>query len=415
MESTKPEASVAKATTARKKTDVGLIVKRILEVLVALAVVGGIVYAAIPKPVPVETASVAKGALVVTVDEDGKTRLKDRFVVSAPLAGNLARIELRAGDRVEQGQVLARIVPLRSPLLDARSKTEAEARVSAAQAASQQADAQIERARTALDFAIKESQRSQELLQRNSLSAQQAERSLLEQRAREADLTSATFGAKVAAHELRMARAALGQLTDKDTGEQLEVPSPIGGRVVRVIQESEGVVQPGTQLLELGDATALEIVVDVLTKDAVAIRPGSPVSIEEWGGEPLPARVRLVEPSAFTRTSALGVEEQRVNVIVDLAAPHEQWQALGDGYRVEARIEVFRADDAVKVPSSALFRRDGGWAVFVVEGEVARQRTLKTGLRNDREVEVLEGLGAGEVVILHPSDRVQDGVEIVRR
>lgn len=415
MESTKPKASIAKARNAKKKTDVGLIVKRVLEVLVALAVVGGIVYAAIPKPVPVETASVVKGALVVTVDEDGKTRLKDRFVVSAPLAGNLARIELRAGDRVEQGQVLTRIVPLRSPLLDARSKTEAGARVSAAQAASQQADAQIERARTALDFAIKESQRSQELLQRNSLSAQQAERSLLEQRAREADLTSATFGAKVAAHELRMARAALGQLTDKDTGEQLEVPSPIGGRVVRVIQESEGVVQPGTQLLELGDATALEIVVDVLTKDAVAIRPKSPVSIEEWGGEPLPARVRLVEPSAFTRTSALGVEEQRVNAIVDLAAPHEQWQALGDGYRVEARIEVFRADDAVKVPSSALFRRDGGWAVFVVEGEAARLRTLKTGRRNDREVEVLEGLGAGDVVILHPSDRVQDGVEIVRR
>jgi HlyD family secretion protein len=182
-----------------------------------------------------------------------------------------------------------------------------------------------------------------------------------------------------------------------------------------VIQQSEGVVQPGTPLLELGDPTALEIVVDVLTKDAVNIRPGSAVTIEEWGGEPLPARVRLVEPSAFTRVSALGVEEQRVNAIVDLDVPYEQWKALGDGYRVEARIEVFRAEEAVKVPASALFRRDGGWAVFVAAGEVARLRTLETGRRNDREVEVLGGLEPGEAVILHPSDRVQDGVQIARR
>jgi HlyD family secretion protein len=185
--------------------------------------------------------------------------------------------------------------------------------------------------------------------------------------------------------------------------------------VLRVMQESEGVVQPGAPLLELGDPTALEIVVDVLTKDAVNIRPGSAVTIEDWGGAPLPARVRLVEPSAFTRISALGVEEQRVNAIVDLEVPYEQWEALGDGYRVEARIEVFRAEQAVKVPASALFRRDGGWAVFVVEGDAARLRTLQTGRRNDREVEVHEGIAPGEIVILHPSDRVQDGVEIVRR
>jgi HlyD family secretion protein len=390
----------------------GRIVKRTLEALVALAIVAGIVFAALPKPVPVEVEVVGKGDVVVTVDDDGKTRLKDRFVVSSPLSGNLARIELHAGDAVKQGQVLARIVPLRSPLLDASSKSQAEAHVAAAQAASMQAGAQIDRARAAFEFATTEEQRNRELLASGVISEQETERAALDRRAREAELTSAKFGAKVTAHELRMAKAALGQFTDKVPTDQFEVPSPIGGRVLRVIQQSEGVVQPGTALLELGDPKALEIVVDVLTKDAVNIAPGSAVTIEEWGGEPLPAQVRMVEPSAFTRVSALGVEEQRVNAIVDLSAPYESWEELGDGYRVEARIETARASDVVKVPANALFRRDGQWAAFVLDGAVARLRRLQVGLRNDREVEVVKGIGEGDRVVSHPSDRVKDGVEV---
>lgn len=404
---------MAEPTKARTdKTRRRRALKRLLEVLVAVAILGGIVYAALPKPVPVEVVVAESGDVVVTVDEDGKTRLKDRFVVSAPLSGNLARIELHAGDQVQQGQLLARIVPLRTPLLDVSSKAQAEARVAAAQAASSQAEAQIERARAALEFAEKEAGRTEELLRGGAISVQEAERAALEKRARAAELTSAKFAAKVTAHELRMARAALGQFTDKEPVDQFEVPSPIGGRVLRVIQQSEGVVQPGTPLLELGDPRALEIVVDVLTKDAVNVEPGNAAVVEDWGGQPLPAQVRLVEPSAFTRTSALGVEEQRVNTIIDLSAPYEEWSELGDGYRVEARIEVARARNVVRVPASCLFRRDGEWSAFVLDGEVARLRPLRVGLRNDREVEVVEGIQVGQRVVLHPSDRVKDGVAV---
>lgn len=384
-------------------------------VLLALAM---LVYAWLPKPVLVEVASVKKGQLVVTVDEDGRTRVKDRYVVSAPLTGNLARIGLRAGDAVKQGQVLARLVPLSAPLLDVRSREQAEARVQASFAATRQAKAQIARAKAALEFARKEAERSRDLVAGEVIGEGALDQAVLDTRSREAELTSAEFGSKVANYELKMAQAALGQFKAGSRGqqeEQFEVPSPVNGRVLRVIQESEGVVQAGAPLLELGDPKALEIVVDVLTGDAVNIEPGSPVSVEQWGGEPLKGHVRLVEPSAFTRVSALGVEEQRVNAVIDLAAPYEKWAQLGDGYRVETRIEVQRIKDAMKAPASALFRRDQRWAAFVVEGDTARLRKLEVGGRNDREVSVTKGLEPGERVIVHPSDRVNDGVKVVTR
>lgn len=381
--------------------------------LVVVAVGGAAALAALDKPVGAEVGEVVKGTLVVTINEDGRSRVKDRFVVSAPLTGTLGRIELHPGDEVKRGAVLARLVPVGAPLLDNRSRARAEASVSAAQAGILQANAQIDRAEAALDFATKEEARVASLVASGALSQQELDRTQLEKRARQAELTSAKFGAKVAGHELTMARAALGVAdgSEKD-GHPLTVTSPIGGRVLRVIHESEGVVQAGTQLLELGDPAALELVVDVLTSDAVNIHPGSAVQVENWGGESLKAAVRMVEPSAFTRVSALGIDEQRVNAIIDLNEPYDKWHLLGDGYRVEARIEVYRSPEATLVPQSALFRHDQEWAAYVVENRVAHRRTVKVGRRNETSAEIVEGLEPGARVVTHPSDKVADGVLI---
>ncbi len=383
-----------------------------------LAAVGGllalIIVAFLPKPVPVETAAAEKVALVVTVDEDGLARVKDRYVLSAPLAGNLSRIAARPGDEVKQADVVARIVPLSAPLLDARSKQEARARVAATDAAKRQARAEIERAKAALAFAKKEASRSKELVSRGVVAPAELDRSQLDERARAAELTSAEFGAKVANYEAEMARAALGAHDAGKPGnqEQLEVPSPVVGRVLKVMQVSEGVVQAGTPLLEIGDPSALEVVADVLTRDAVRIRAGARVSITRWGGEPLAGHVRLVEPSAFTRVSALGVEEQRVNAIIDLDEPYAKWSALMDGYRVEVRIVVWESKDVLSIPASALFRDHEGWAVYAVRSGTATKLTVQLGQNNGLSVEIQSGLEAGERVILHPSDRVKDGVRV---
>lgn len=389
------------------------IVKRALLIAVGVAVVAGVVVTAMPKPVPVELATIETGELVVTVDEDGKARVKDRYVVSAPLSGNLARIEIEPGDEVKQGELLGRLVPLQAPLLDARSRSETQARVAAARAATKQAAAQIERAEAALEFAKNEAARLRKLYENNAVSQIELDRALLDERARVAELTSAQFGAKVASHELQMTLAALGRYdASTENTDTLTIPSPVGGRVLKVLQQSEGVVQAGAPLLEVGDPKALEIVVDVLTSDAVHIQPGSPVVIEGWGGKPLEAAVRTIEPSAFTRLSALGVEEQRVNTVIDLSESYDNWAKLGDGYRVEARIEVFRASNAVKIPQSALFRHHESWATFVARDGVAKLRPLEIGRRSDTHAQVLSGLAAGEVVVVHPNDDVVDGVEL---
>lgn len=406
------EEAKAQAGTRRKKNPW---LKRLIWGAIAIALGSGIVVAMQPKPLDVEVASAGRGPLVVTVNEDGITRVTDRFVVSAPLSGNLARIGLHSGDLVKQGDVIARILPLRAPLLDARTRSESEARVSAAMAGVAQAKAQIDRARVARDYAVEESENARKLERTGTLSRQALDRALVDERSRAAELASSEFAARVAEHELSMARAALGRMSAKDGGEQFEVTSPVSGRVLRIVQQSEGVVQAGTNLLEVGDPGALEVAVDVLTSDAVHIRPGAPARLEEWGGEPISATVRLIEPSAFTRLSALGVEEQRVNAVLDVVSPYELWKALGDGYRVAARIEIYRNESALMIPWSALFRRGDSWAVFLAEGGVARLRTLRIGRRSELDAEVLAGLEAGTKVILHPSDRIKDGTLVTAR
>jgi HlyD family secretion protein len=405
---------MTKANKQKKKTRR----RRGISVVIGLVVVGMFVAALIPKRLPVDMVAVDQGDLLVTVDEDGQTRVKDRYVVDAPLDGHVGRIELHAGDPVEEGAVVARIVPLNPPLLDARTKAEAEARLAAAQAAKRQAGATIARAQAAMELASLEAERQANLGPTGAVSLQAVEQAEFDLRAKREEVASARFAARVAEHEARVAEAALGRLGAKGVkgDEQLDVRAPVGGQVLSVFRESEGVVRSGAPLLEVGDPQALEIVVDVLTSDAVGIRRGADVIIDRWGGErPLKGHVRTVEPSAFTRVSALGVDEQRVNVIIDLDDPPEVWAELGDGYRVEARIVVHEALEVVKVHDSAVFRHGDGWAVYRVDDRKAVLTPIEIGARNGLEVEVVAGLKPDMLVIAHPGDQVEDGRSVRSR
>jgi HlyD family secretion protein len=392
-------------------------IRRALIAFAVLAVVGLIVVAWIPNPVEVEVAEVVRGPLVVTVNEDGRTRVKDRYLVSAPITGNLARLDLEAGDAIEEGQILARLVPLPPPLLDSRTRAEAKARVDSAIAARRQAQAAVNRARFQRDFAKQESERALAVVQQGGLARSDADRAVSTYRGSEEDLRSAEFGGRVAEHQLTLAQTALMQLTGKgEEGEQLDISSPVAGQVLKVFQESEGVALSGTAIVEVGDPSALEVVVDVLSQDATRIPAGAATTIERWGGKnSLRGHVRVVEPSAFTKLSALGVEEQRVNVIIDMDDRRELWSSLGDGYRVEARISVWEGENVLKVPASAVFRSEEAWATFVVEEETAVVRTVELGETNGLETEVLSGLAEGDSVIAYPSDSVRDGVSVKAR
>ena len=403
------------------------IFKRILLILFGLAIIGAIVVASLPKPAPVDVASVTRGPLHVTVDGDGRTRVEDRYVVTAPLYANLARIELEPGDDVDVGSLVARLSPLQPPLLDARSEAELRARVKAAEAAVRIADASASRARSAAKYAKRDHERARMLADDGNLSTQALDLAELDARNADKAVESARFGARVARHELEMAEAALGRAKGKtktktkgktgaDDERAFDVGSPVRGRVLEIFRRHEGVVRQGDPLVEIGDPAALEVVVDVLTEDAVEIEPGDHCLIERWGGaEPLHGTVELIEPSAFTKISALGVEEQRVNVIVQISEPHEVWHRLGDGFRVEVSITVWAQDEVTKVPMGALHRMGEHWAVFVVEDGVARERKITVGRRSGLEVEVLEGIDPGAMVIIHPADSIADGVEVETR
>jgi HlyD family secretion protein len=389
-------------------------IKRALWAVLALAMIVAVARGLRPEPVGIETAVVHRGTLEITVDEDGRTRVKDRYLVSAPLSGTLARITLHPGDSVAQGAVVARLVPLPAPMLDPRARTEARARIAAARAGLSQAEVAIARAEAAYGFVRREAERQRTLMGAGATAQFTLEEAELAERMRREELASAAFGRRVAASELRMAEAALARLTG-DSREEFLVRAPARGEVLRVLQESEGVVQPGTPLVEVGERDALEVVVDVLTTDAVGIRPGATVRIERWGGDSaLAGHVTRVEPSAFTRISALGVEEQRVNVVIGLDRTGAG-AALGDGYRVEASIVVWEGRDRLLVPGGAVFRQGDGWATYVDDGGRARLRVVRPGRRNGSEVEVLDGLKPGEQVILYPTDNVADGVRVDQR
>jgi HlyD family secretion protein len=383
-------------------------------------IAGGLVWSFWPKPILVEMTATTRAPLRVTVDEDGKTRIRDRYVVSAPLTGKLRRIELDPGDRVTAGEtLLASIEPQDPELLDPRELAQAEARVKAAEVALSRAEPLVERARIELVFADSLVARRRELVESHADSVERLEEVEMLQRARSQDLRAAQFARDIARFELETAQAALLRSRPGDVPQgdaHLTLTAPISGQVLRVLQRSATVVQAGSELLELGDAADLEVEVDVLSTDAVAIRPGAKAFLEQWGGEqPLEAVVRLVEPSAFTKISALGVEEQRVNVILDLISPLEQRPSLGDGFRVEARIVLWEESDVLQAPTGALFRHRDEWAVFVVEDGVARMRTVKLGRRNSLAAQILDGVQEGERIILHPSDQVHDDAKVQER
>lgn len=389
--------------------------------LVALALIAGIGYGFMPRPVPVELVPARKGDLAVTVEEEGKTRVRERYVVAAPVVGQARRITLKVGDAVAAGQVVAHIEPARSASLDPRSRAQARARVESAQAALLAARENARAAAAEARLAQQELARAESLGKASFVSQAAVDQAQSRLQASQATRRAADYAIEVAQHEVAVARAALTEADAPATRavrspEILAVSAPVAGRVLAVPHESEGVVQAGQALVEIGHPGTLEVMVEVLSTSAVKIGVGSRVLLDRWGGgQTLQGRVRVVEPAGFTKVSALGVEEQRVRVLVDIVSPAEEWKSLGDGYRVEAAFVLWEGSDLLLAPASALFRRGEGWAVFVAEAGRARLRDVKVGQRNGLEAQVLDGLKAGEEVIAHPDEKIAEGTRVVAR
>jgi HlyD family secretion protein len=386
---------------------------RALAYAAAAALLAGALYGAFrPAPIPVEVVTVTRGRFAAAIEEDGRTRVRDRYVVSTPVGGLLARPQLKAGDAVTADEVVATILPSLPALLDPRTRREAEERLGAAEAVVAETSAQIERLKSVRENADTDARRAATLRQSGVIAPQQQERAELAALVAERDLRAAELRRHAAEHTLDQTRALLRRFESPDPAEKLEVRSPISGRVLHVLRESETPLSGGEPLLEIGDPADLEVAVDVLTTDAVSIRPGAPVTIRHWGGpKALQGRVRLVEPGAFTKISALGVEEQRVWVVIDLVSPREQWATVGDGFRVDASIVTDEMDDALLVPAGALMHRDGGWAVFVVRDGRVHERPIKIAGRGAIAA-IASGLTVGEQVVNFPPNALADGVAV---
>ena len=390
--------------------------KRLFNIFVWLIVVGIagalLVLWLRPQPARVDTANAVRGPLQVTVDGEGRTRVRDRYVVASPVPGRLRRIALRRGDSVLQDQLIAQIESLPLAPLDPRQRAEASARVNAAEDAQRESDAMVERAKAGYEQARRESERCEKLVAAGVISRQELERAQTAMDVAARELNAARSRSETAGHDVEVARSALLALgkNQKQSVTTVQVHAPVSGRVLRVIEESERVISAGTALIELSNPSKLEVVIELLSTDAVKVKPGALVLIERWGGDSvLQARVRLIEPSAFTKVSALGVEEQRVNVIADFTEPA---QTLGDGYRVEGRIVVWENENVLKIPSSALFRTGDGWSVFVVVEDKAYLRQVQVGQRTPFEAEVISGLEDAARVIVHPSNEISEAMRV---
>jgi HlyD family secretion protein len=384
--------------------------RRGLLLLTLVAAATAAVFALRPKPVAVDVVPVIRGPLAVAVEEAGVTRVKDRYLISAPVTGNVARLTFEAGDRVPEHSVLARMTSLQAPLLDPRARAQADAQLGAALSGLGRVKVEGARAAAAVTQSELDARRARQLAKSGALPEAALSQAEFDLQLRQQELTSSQFAEKVAAEQVRLAKAALGGV-NAPGDYHVEVLAPAAGQILRIHQKSAGVVQAGAPLLEVGDPSSLEVIVDLLTTDAVRVTPGTPVQVTGWGGEQrLNGVVRRVEPSAFTRPSALGVDEQRVDVVVTLSDPHERWAALGDGFRVEARIELWRGASVLQVPHGAVFRYGEDWCVFLLEGGIARRVNVQLGHRGDSAVEVVSGLPERALVVVHPSDRVADGI-----
>ncbi|MFQ3789649.1 efflux RND transporter periplasmic adaptor subunit [Halomonas sp. A29] len=385
--------------------------------IAGLGLLGLLVWALRPSPVPVNVARVTVGPFVDSIVEEGRTRLRNTWNVSAPITGYLQRVTLEVGDSIEEGQALFQLEPSPAPALDVRTRQQAEDNLQAAQARFQAAQANLETARADRRFAESEYQRYQQLQQRNLISTADLEQRQNQRDRLRAQENSASSGVEVARFEVESARALLaiasGQRSEADQP-QLQVRAPISGLVLTRYRCCEGSVSAGDPILELGSLNDLEVQVDLLSMDAVRLRPGMAVNITGWGGEPLTGEVRRIAPSGFTRTSALGVDEQRVPVTVDFSAGLDLAAlGLGSGFRVDAEFLIWEADQVLQIPTSALFRHDREWTVFVIEEGRATRRMVELGRRQGLVSQVRAGLNEGEILITHPGDRVAEGARVV--
>lgn len=389
--------------------------RRLIYVALLLVLVAGFAWALWPRPVGVETAVISRQDIAVHVEEEGKSRIREIFTVSAPIAGRMSRVDLHAGDAVIQGEtVVARIRPAAPALLDARARRVAEAARDAAAAAVDLARAQLAQAEAQRTFLRGEADRAAALAARGAVSERAYDKAALDLTAAEAAVESAQASLVVRERELESASAALivGEAAAEGTDCCTEVRAPATGEVLRVLTESEQVVQPGQPLMEIGDPADIEIEVELLSSDAVRVEPGATATVEGWGGPPLGAEVERIDPSATTKVSALGIEEQRVTAILRLSGENAASSALGDGYRVTVRITVWEGSALVAVPVGALFRSGSSWAAYVVREGRASLSPIEIGQRNSDFAEVRSGLAEGDVVILHPNDQIADGVRV---
>jgi HlyD family secretion protein len=388
----------------------------IIVIIITVGVISAIVYGFMPKPVSVDLVKVSRGPLKVTVEEEGRTRVKDRFVVSAPVAGFMRRIQFDVGDRVQKGQSLVELEPLKSNLLDPRSHAAAQAAVSSAEASLKVEEERAKAAAADADYARKNLERIKKLHEGGYVAKDALEQAETGAKRAGANLLSTEAAVKVARFELDRVHTALRHSAAENTriqGKIVTIQSPVNGSVLKIYRESEGVVQSGEPVIDIGDPERLEVKVEVLSADAVKIKPGTSVLFERWGGNStLSGRVRVVEPAGFTKISSLGVEEQRVLVIVDLTSSDKGAQSLGDGYRLEASFIIWEGKDILQAPASGLFRNQEGWAIFVVKNNRALKREVRVGQRTGLVAEVLSGLTEGEEVISHPDNSIEDRTRV---
>ncbi|MEO0018142.1 MAG: hypothetical protein RLZZ522_1425 [Verrucomicrobiota bacterium] len=410
------ESPAAAPWEAKRRPGTRHLLRKSITVVVVVAFLALIVWGFWPKPVVVETAPVARAPLTVRVAEEGKTRIRNRYVVAATVAGKMRRVPLKPGDEVKAGEtLLTTIEPAAAPLLDDRAREQAEAAVSMLEAAGHQAAESLAAARAALKLAEADRDRVRSVKRSGTVSETERDRAEGEASIKAAEVRALEFAIQVNEFRLAQARAALVQSKTAGPGELVPVKSPVSGRVLKVMQESESIVTPGFPILEVGDPADLEIEAEILSRDAVTIQPGDSVEIEQWGGEaPLKARVRRIEPAGFTKISALGVEEQRVIVLCDLLDPAAAGGRLGDRFRVEVRVAIWHHDDVLVAPSGALFREGNVWKTFIFRHGRALAQTVTAGHSDGHLTEILAGLAIGDELLLHPPDNVKDGTPVTK-